>query len=97
MYLGKEVEHAPVDELFFNPKHPYTKALLRSIPRLGKKTQERLESIKGTVPDPYSIPLGCTFHPRCPYYKPGACDDPPLIQVGEHHWARCARIDEIPA
>ena len=97
MYLGKEVEYAPVDELFFNPKHPYTKALLRSIPRLGRKSRERLESITGTVPDPYSIPRGCTFHPRCPFYTPGVCDDPQLLQVGEHHWARCARLDEIGA
>ncbi len=95
MYLGKEVEYAPVDELFFNPKHPYTRALLRSIPRLGRKSRERLESIRGTVPDPYSIPRGCAFHPRCPFYKPGVCDDPQLVQVGERHWARCARTDEI--
>ena len=95
MYLGKEVEHAPVDELFFNPKHPYTRALLRSIPRLGRKSRERLESIRGMVPDPYSIPPGCPYHPRCPYYKPGVCDDPQLIRVGEHHLARCARVGEI--
>jgi peptide/nickel transport system ATP-binding protein len=97
MYLGKEVEHAPVDELFFNPKHPYTRALLRSIPRLGRRSRERLESIRGTVPDPYSIPSGCTFHPRCAFYKPGVCDDPQLIRVAENHLARCARVHEIDA
>lgn len=97
MYLGKEVEHAPVDELFFNPKHPYTRALLRSIPRLGRKSRQRLESIRGTVPDPYSIPAGCTYHPRCLYYKPGVCDDPQLIKVAENHLARCARVYEIDA
>jgi len=95
MYLGKEVEHAPVDELFFNPRHPYTRALLRSIPRLGRRSRERLESIRGTVPDPYSIPSGCTFHPRCAFYKPGVCDDPQLIRVAENHLARCARVHEI--
>jgi oligopeptide/dipeptide ABC transporter ATP-binding protein len=94
MYLGKEVEQAPVEELFRNPKHPYTKALLRSIPRLGRKSK-RLESIEGMVPDPFSIPEGCTFHTRCPFYQPGVCDDPQYVQVGANHWARCARTKEI--
>src|SRR3954466_33646 len=68
MYLGKEVEQAPVQEIFNNPKHPYTKALLRSIPRLGQKSKgRRLESIKGMVPDPFSVPEGCAFHTRCPF------------------------------
>jgi oligopeptide/dipeptide ABC transporter ATP-binding protein len=95
MYLGKQVERAPVEELFFKPQHPYTKALLRSVPQLGKKTQARLESIKGMVPDPYNIPPGCAFHPRCPYYKPGICDDPDFRQVGENHWVRCSRAEEL--
>ena len=95
MYLGKEVEQAPVEEIFYNPKHPYTKALLRSIPRLGRKTRERLESIKGMVPDPFSVPAGCSFHTRCPYYKPGVCDEPQYVQVGPKHWARCNRTGEI--
>jgi peptide/nickel transport system ATP-binding protein len=95
MYLGKQVEQAPVEELFFNPKHPYTKALLRSVPQLGKKSRQRLESIKGMVPDPYNIPPGCAFHPRCPYYKPGICDDPEFRQVAENHWVRCSRAEEL--
>lgn len=94
MYLGKPVELAPVEELFFNPLHPYTRALLRSIPQLGKKKHERLESIKGMVPDPYSIPAGCAFHPRCPRYQPGVCDDPVYRQVRPGHWVRCARAEE---
>jgi peptide/nickel transport system ATP-binding protein len=95
MYLGKEVEQAPVEEIFYNPKHPYTKALLRSIPRLGKKSRERLESIKGMVPDPFSVPKGCSFHTRCPFYKPGVCDEPQYVQVGPKHWARCNRTGEL--
>lgn len=95
MYLGKEVEQAPVEEIFYNPKHPYTKALLRSVPRLGKKTRDRLESIKGMVPDPFSVPKGCSFHTRCPYYKPGVCDEPQYVQVGANHWARCNRTGEL--
>ena len=100
MYLGKEVEHAPVQELFDNPKHPYTRALLRSIPRLGRKTRGRLEAIKGMVPDPFSIPPGCPFHTRCPAYMPGVCETalPPAYPVGPAHTARCYLYDPaLPA
>lgn len=95
MYLGKQVEQAPVDDLFFNPRHPYTRALLRSVPKLGKKSTARLEAIQGMVPDPFSVPRGCPFHPRCPLYKPGVCDDPQWVEVGPNHWARCNRTDEV--
>jgi peptide/nickel transport system ATP-binding protein len=95
MYLGKEVEQAPVEELFRNPRHPYTRALLRSIPRLGRKVRGRLESIQGMVPDPFSIPAGCPYHTRCPFYQPGTCDDPQYVQVGPNHWARCNRTEEL--
>jgi peptide/nickel transport system ATP-binding protein len=74
MYLGRVVERATVDEIFYDPKHPYTVSLLRSIPRLGTRRHERLESIKGTIPDPYSSVSGCPFHPRCPAFMPGLCD-----------------------
>jgi len=74
MYLGKVVESASVDEIFYDPKHPYTKSLLRSIPRLGTGRKERLEVIQGTIPDPYSTVPGCPFHPRCPSVIPGTCD-----------------------
>lgn len=74
MYLGRIVERATVDEIFYNPKHPYTILLLRSIPRLGLKRGGTLESIKGTVPDPYSTVNGCPFHARCPSAMPGICD-----------------------
>jgi peptide/nickel transport system ATP-binding protein len=93
MYLGKPVEYGPVEEIFFNPRHPYTQALLRSIPRLGKKTHQRLESIRGMVPDPYHLPLGCAYHPRCPRYLKGVCDAPPYLQVAPGHFALCARVD----
>lgn len=93
MYMGKVVEEADVDTIYYNPKHPYTQALLQSIPRLGQRTREkrRLESIKGTVPDPYSLPKGCSFHPRCSQRIPGVCDqeDPPYLEVGEEHKVRC--------
>lgn len=93
MYMGKVVEEADVDAIFHKPLHPYTSALLRSIPRLGSKTREhrRLESIRGTVPDPYSIPKGCPFHPRCGQRIRGVCDqqEPPNIQVEPGHNVRC--------
>ena len=94
MYLGRQVEQASVDDLFFNPHHPYTRALLRSIPKLGQKTRDRLESIRGMVPDPFSVPKGCAFHTRCPMYLPGVCDDPDWLEVGPSHWVRCNRAME---
>ena len=95
MYLGRQVEQAPVAELFENPLHPYTKALLRSMPKLGRTDRHRLEAIKGMVPDPFSIPKGCPFHTRCPYYKPGICDDPQYVEFSPGHWVRCSRAGEI--
>jgi peptide/nickel transport system ATP-binding protein len=92
MYLGKEVELAPVDETFYDPYHPYTRDLLRSIPRIGRKTLGRLHTITGSVPDPYNIPKGCPYHPRCPEYMPGRCDvdqEIPFIEIKANHWARC--------
>ncbi len=94
MYLGEAVEVADVDTLYHNPAHPYTQALLRSIPRHNVKL-DRLETIKGSVPDPANIPKGCTFYPRCPHYIPAKCANPPTLQVGEQHWAKCARAFEI--
>ncbi len=65
MYLGRIVEQAPVDGIFDNPLHPYTKGLLASIPRIGRGNASRLSSIPGSLPDPFTIPAGCAFHPRC--------------------------------
>jgi oligopeptide/dipeptide ABC transporter ATP-binding protein len=95
MYLGQVVEHASVEDIFYSPKHPYTQALLRSIPRLGRKSSEgvtgRLAAIRGSVPDPYSIPHGCPFHPRCRHAIQGVCDTrrPPLLEVEPNHKVRC--------
>ncbi|MGI8916491.1 MAG: ABC transporter ATP-binding protein [Chloroflexota bacterium] len=97
MYLGRQIEQATVDDMYFNARHPYTQALLRAIPRLGRKSGAALESIRGMVPDPYSIPKGCPFHPRCPRYLPGVCDDPQWLTVAPEHWARCNRALEVTA
>ncbi len=93
MYLGKVVEDASVEELFYKPLHPYTQALLQSIPRLGAKKgrNQRLASISGSVPDPYNLPKGCPFHPRCAKRIPNLCDkdEPPLVEVDPGHTVRC--------
>src|SRR4029077_4715177 len=74
MYLGRVGEQAPVDALFHDPKHPYTRALLTSIPRIRARTRERLTPIAGAVPLPFDRPAGCPFHPRCPEFIAGTCD-----------------------
>ncbi|MEO1105878.1 MAG: oligopeptide/dipeptide ABC transporter ATP-binding protein, partial [Pseudomonadota bacterium] len=68
------VEQAEVRDLFRAPKHPYTRALLASMPRLGKRTAEPLKSISGNVPVPINKPHTCGFFPRCPEARPGICD-----------------------
>jgi oligopeptide/dipeptide ABC transporter ATP-binding protein len=94
MYMGEEIEVADIDTIFHNPGHPYTQALLRSIPRHDTKL-DRLESIEGNVPDAFNIPEGCTYHPRCPHYDSAKCGDPQLLKIGDQHWAKCARVHEI--
>jgi len=93
MYLGKVVERADVNTLFHNPKHPYTMSLLRAIPRLGTRGEGRLASIKGSVPDPYSIVTGCPFHPRCPSFMPALCDtivpQETIVDGNPKHTVRC--------
>lgn len=91
MYLGKIVESGPVDEIFDNPRHPYTTALLKSIPTVGKKVKTKLESIKGMVPDPYNLPHGCRFYPRCPSYIEGICNkaEPPEVELAPGHMTSC--------
>jgi peptide/nickel transport system ATP-binding protein len=91
MYLGRVVEQAPVDEIFHAPKHPYTQALLRSIPRMRSRSRERLVPIAGAVPHPYDRPSGCPFHPRCPQFMAGRCEveAPTLRPVGDKHTVSC--------
>ena len=91
MYLGRLVEEAPVDAIFYDPLHPYTRALLRSIPKVGRRSREPLESIKGIVPDPLNIPPGCPFHPRCSSFIRGTCEKsvPPLVEMAPGHRVAC--------
>lgn len=90
MYMGKDVEFAPVDAMFHDPKHPYTTALLASIPRIDIE-QDMLATITGSVPDPYVLPKGCPFHPRCPARLPICSQDVtvPYIEIAPGHRVRC--------
>jgi peptide/nickel transport system ATP-binding protein len=74
MYLGRIMEKADTETLFRDARHPYTRALMKSIPRVDRDQKERLETIKGGIPDPYDRPKGCVFHPRCHECIPGTCD-----------------------
>ena len=97
MYLGRIVEVAPSEELFKNPKHPYTECLLNSIPiaAVGRKEKKRT-IIKGEIADPTDIPTGCAFHPRCPYATDICKQDvPQLSEVKDSHFSACLRIEEI--
>jgi oligopeptide/dipeptide ABC transporter ATP-binding protein len=91
MYLGRVVEKASVDDLFHAPKHPYTQALLRSIPSFQSAPREKLPTISGSVPHPYDCPQGCPFHPRCERRIPGICDlkVPRLLPVTEDQAVSC--------
>ncbi len=91
MYLGEVVENANVKSLFADPKHPYTSALMRSIPRLGHGKNWEVEPIEGMVPDPYNRPKGCPFHPRCVSFIPDLCDrvHPEMITLSDGRGVRC--------
>ncbi|MGQ9630018.1 MAG: ABC transporter ATP-binding protein [bacterium] len=89
MYLGKIVEYCDAHSLFHNPLHPYVRALLKSIPSAGSRTMRRLEVIKGSVPDPFSIPQGCYFAPRCSEIMEICEKDPPVIEAEKGHQVKC--------
>jgi oligopeptide/dipeptide ABC transporter ATP-binding protein len=91
MYLGRVVEQASAKELFKNPLHPYTRRLLKSIPKLGRKARVRLDAIEGTVPIPLDPPRECGFFSRCPERMVGRCDkeQPALVDVTGGHKVRC--------
>jgi peptide/nickel transport system ATP-binding protein len=99
MYLGQIVEHAPASELFREPRHPYTIALLKSIPRMNKNHKGyKLEVIQGSLPDPYVHPKGCKFHPRCPKSMEGLCNvvSPSLIEISFKRRIACHLFNSSP-
>jgi peptide/nickel transport system ATP-binding protein len=95
MYLGTVVERGSVDEIFHDPKHPYTQGLLRSIPTMGLGGRQRLTSIQGQVPHPLDRPRGCPYHPRCDQAVAGLCDasDPPTVNLDHGRRVRCVLYD----
>ncbi len=93
MYAGKVVEEAQTISLFEDPKHPYTRGLLKSIPKLGQRAKHgrrRLQEISGVVPSLYELPAGCSFYPRCSQAR-AVCQEnvPELIELEDSHWVRC--------
>jgi peptide/nickel transport system ATP-binding protein len=84
MYLGRVVERGPVDAIFHAPQHPYTQALLRSIPSIQAQVRTKLPTISGSIPHPHNRPAGCPFHPRCVEWIRGTCERyvPELQPVG---------------
>ncbi len=89
MYAGQMVESGPARELLTNPLHPYTRALMNSVPQLGADAQ-RLTAIGGTVPQIGAFPSGCRFHPRCPKAHPECAQkEPQLTEVEPGRWVRC--------
>jgi len=91
MYLGRMVEQGPVDAIFHGPGHPYTRALLRSIPSINASVRTMLPTITGSIPHPYNRPSGCPFHPRCPDFMPGVCEvsEPATCTLEEGHTVSC--------
>ena len=90
MYAGRLVETAPTDQLYGDPKHPYTAGLLASVPRLDSERKESLRVIQGLPPNLARLPGGCSFHPRCNYAMPQCREEmPQLEQVGEDHYRAC--------
>jgi oligopeptide/dipeptide ABC transporter ATP-binding protein len=81
MYSGRVVEKGTVDDIFYNPLHPYTQGLLKSIPLLGRTSDKTLPSIPGTVPHPLTLPVGCSFGPRCPERMPECDQMPELVGI----------------
>ncbi|MCA1406549.1 ABC transporter ATP-binding protein [Ensifer sp. IC3342] len=101
MYAGSVVETGSVARVFAHPRHPYTKGLMRSVPRLGTATRLKeagtpLPTIAGSVPSLMNLPEGCPFAPRCPY-RIEACSEayPPLVETGDGQFSRCIRWQEI--
>lgn len=94
MYAGRIVESGPIEAIFGEMRHPYTRGLLESIPQLEEK-RKRLNAIPGQVPNPMDLPTGCKFHPRC-HLMIDDCkrEEPPLFQVNGNHFSRCLRWKE---
>jgi peptide/nickel transport system ATP-binding protein len=96
MYVGKLVESATTEELFINPQHPYTEALLSAVPKPDPRLRTEAIVLPGDVADPANPPSGCYFHPRC-QYRIDRCETeaPALRQIAPHHFVSCHRAEEL--
>jgi oligopeptide/dipeptide ABC transporter ATP-binding protein len=95
MYMGSIVEKGTVDEVLRNPAHPYTKALLQTIPKLGQGKKQKLEPIRGSTPDPYMRQKGCQFMPRCDYASDECNQFPEDMHITDSHYAKCWKSKEV--
>jgi len=96
MYVGKRVEHALTDELFINPKHPYTEALLSAVPKPDPRLRTQRIILQGDVADPANPPPGCYFHPRCSYAQDICRQQTPVLEeITPAHYASCHRAREL--
>jgi peptide/nickel transport system ATP-binding protein/oligopeptide transport system ATP-binding protein len=94
MYLGKMVELTTREELFRNPLHPYTQALMSAIPVPNPDLQRKRILLPGDVPSPLNPPTGCRFHPRCPVAMDHcAVEEPPFLEVSDDHFVACWRVE----
>jgi len=92
MYLGRIVEMAPAEELFAQPNHPYTQALLHEVPRLATR-RRKFEPIKGEIPSPLDPPSGCHFHPRCPFAMKRCCEKQPKLMEIAPEWLSACHLN----
>ena len=96
MYVGKLVEHARTEELFYNPKHPYTEALLSAVPKPDPRLRSTPIVLQGDVADPANPPNGCYFHPRCRFcIEQCKTEAPQLREITPDHFVSCHRADEL--
>lgn len=96
MYAGELVEYAPVRDLFYDPKHPYSVGLLNAVPPIVGEEFTPLAAIPGSTPNLLRIPPGCPFHPRCPYATEiCSAQRPPLVDLGGTHFAACHHADQV--
>jgi peptide/nickel transport system ATP-binding protein len=97
MYLGRVMETGPIDDIFHVPQHPYTRALLRSIPTVHSQSRTMLPTIEGSIPHPFNRPTGCPFYPRCTDFMPNVCNTrlPALQPVNERQSASCFLYHEV--
>lgn len=89
MYLGKIVEIGTKEDIFNHPQHPYTKALLSAIPKVGKRDRSERIILEGDIPSPVNPPVGCRFHTRCPHATERCKTNPPVVDLGNGHQVAC--------